>query len=97
MQCTARSKRTGERCKAQAMKGKDKCRMHGGSTPVKHGLYSKYTKGILADRIEELKNDPALTDLREHIALMITPDIIVQFDRKVSAMTTENQCIRIGT
>jgi len=70
MQCTAKSKRTGERCKAQAVRGKDKCRMHGGSTPVKHGLYSKYTKGILADRIEELKNDPALTDLREHIALM---------------------------
>lgn len=70
MQCTAKSKRTGERCKAPAVRGKDKCRMHGGATPVKTGLYSKYTKTFLADRIEELKNDPALTDLREHIAFM---------------------------
>ena len=70
MQCTAKSKQTGERCKAPAVRGKDKCRMHGGATPVKTGLYSKYAKTFLADRIEELKDDPALTDLREHIAFM---------------------------
>lgn len=41
-QCTARSKRTGEPCNNPAIRGKDKCRMHGGKTPVKHGLTSKY-------------------------------------------------------
>lgn len=33
-QCTAMSKRTGERCKAQAVTGREKCRHHGGKTPA---------------------------------------------------------------
>lgn len=70
MQCTAKSKRTGERCKAQAVTGSDKCYHHGGATPVKHGLYSKYTKNRLATLIAELKDNPALTDIKEHVAFM---------------------------
>lgn len=67
-QCTAKTKRTGKQCRAYAVNNTDKCRIHGGMTPVKHGLYSKYTRTRLADRIEELRTDPLLVDLREHIA-----------------------------
>lgn len=69
-QCTAKSKRTGERCKANAVTGSDKCYHHGGATPVKHGLYSKYSKAKLAGLVNELKDNPALTDIKEHVALM---------------------------
>jgi len=31
-QCNAKSKRSGERCKAPAVSGKTKCRMHGGAS-----------------------------------------------------------------
>lgn len=68
-QCTAKSKRTGERCQAPAMTGKDKCYHHGGATPVKHGLFSKYSRHRLADVIQQLATDPDLLDLRQQIAL----------------------------
>jgi hypothetical protein len=51
--CTAKSKRTGERCKAPAVKGWNVCRFHGarGGAPEgeangawKHGHYSKAAK-----------------------------------------------------
>lgn len=67
-QCTAMSKRTGQRCRAKAMKGKDKCYHHGGATPVKHGLYSKYSKHKLAEVTQQLAQDPELLDLRQQIA-----------------------------
>lgn len=48
--CTAKSKRSGERCQMQAMTGRNKCHIHGGKTPEKHlnhhqtpgSMYSKY-------------------------------------------------------
>lgn len=67
-QCTARSKRTGERCQAPAITGKDKCYHHGGATPVKHGLFSKYSRHRLAEVIQQLATDPDLLDLRQQIA-----------------------------
>lgn len=67
--CTATSKRSGKRCGKWAIKGKDVCRAHGGSTPIKHGLYSKYTKGVLGERIEAARNDPELLDLDRVIAI----------------------------
>lgn len=57
MQCKATSKRTGERCRAQAITGKNVCRHHGGITGARHGaplgsqnaakhnLYSRYLAG----------------------------------------------------
>jgi len=68
--CTAKSKRTGVQCKAQAVNGKDKCYHHGGATPVKHGLYSKYAKTQLAGLITELRDNPDLTNIKEHVAFM---------------------------
>lgn len=43
--------------------------MHGGATPIKHGLYSKYTYHRLADVVDRLANDEELLDLRKTIAL----------------------------
>ena len=68
-QCTAKSKRSQERCKRYATRGKDKCRMHGGATPVKHGLRSKYQPAILMERIEEMRNSEKLTDLKNMLAV----------------------------
>lgn len=71
--CTARSKRSGERCRRWATPGSNVCRMHGGRTPhgpgtgapIKHGLYSKYkaTLGELTDAMydPELAEELALT------------------------------------
>ena len=53
LRCTARSKRTGQRCRAPAMKGWKVCRFHGarGEAPDgssngawKHGHYSRRAK-----------------------------------------------------
>lgn len=49
--------------------GEGRCHLHGGSTPVQHGLYSKLSRYDLGDRIQELREDPQLTDLREQIAV----------------------------
>jgi len=70
MKCKARSKRTGERCKAQAVTGKDVCFHHGGATPVKHGLYSKYPEAIAARHLEAARNADRLDILRSTITLL---------------------------
>ena len=61
-QCNALSKRTRQRCKAPAIKGKTKCRFHGGrSTGPKtaegkaamakaHTVYGRETRAIRAER-----------------------------------------------
>ena len=50
------------------MRAKDKCRYHGGATPIVHGLYSKYRDPQIAARAAELVADEKLTDLRPPIA-----------------------------
>jgi len=70
--CKAKSKISGKQCKSWAMRGKDVCRIHGGKTPIKHGLYSKYAKnekGIIS-RMEELKEDKRIYDISYNIAQM---------------------------
>lgn len=52
MQCNAKAKRTGNQCERAAMRGKDKCCMHGGKTPIKHGLFSKYAPFYLQEKIK---------------------------------------------
>jgi len=41
--CGAYARTTGFPCKSPAMKN-GRCRMHGGKTPIKHGLRSKFYK-----------------------------------------------------
>lgn len=75
-QCTAKSRRTGERCRRPAMVGSNVCYHHGGKTPrglahpsTKTGRYSKYLPARLAERYESALNDPDLISLRDEIAL----------------------------
>ena len=88
-QCNATSKRTGEACKARAVNGSTKCYHHGGKTPsgiaspnLKHGRYSRYLPARLSGQYEASKNDPALLELREDIALIDSrlSDLIVRVD-----------------
>jgi hypothetical protein len=50
--------------------GDGACKFHGGATPIKHGLYSKYKGKLVADRVEELVDDPELLDMRRPIAVL---------------------------
>lgn len=75
-QCTAHSKRTGERCRDHAMKGRATCYHHGGKTPrgfalpqTTHGRHSKDLPTRLNERYHASLNDPDLLNLSEEIAL----------------------------
>lgn len=76
-QCSARSKRTGEQCKAPAMQGKSVCHIHGGKSPggiaspsLVTGRYSKYLPLRLHERYAEALADGHLIALREEISLL---------------------------
>lgn len=76
-QCTATSKRTGKRCRARAMNGRNVCYFHGGMTPrgvasphFKTGRYSKYLPDKLAEKYQLAQGDPELLGLRDDIALI---------------------------
>lgn len=78
-QCTARSKRSGQRCKAPAVTGFDVCYKHGGATPTgiaapsfKHGRYSKHLPENLIAAYQHANNDHELLGVREDIALLDT-------------------------
>jgi hypothetical protein len=76
--CKARSKQTGERCKAWAAPGREVCRHHGGKTPrglaspsFKHGLYSKWAAPDLAVKLAELEEArDRLADLSEVLPVL---------------------------
>ena len=71
-QCTF-IKKDGNRCKGKALKGMDKCRMHGGAlakASLKHGLFSKYVPTQLGDMYGEFLADPEIKSLRGEIALV---------------------------
>lgn len=76
-QCTATAKRTGERCRAAAMRGQAVCRMHGGkslrgqaSALYKHGRYSKDLPARLVARYEAAEVDDDLLVQRAEIAVL---------------------------
>lgn len=74
MQCTGH-KKNGEPCRALAVTGKTKCRMHGGTStgrPITTGRHSKYQVVRLQARYEEALNDPELISVRDDIALAET-------------------------
>lgn len=80
--CGAKT-RAGTPCRRWPTEGKDRCRMHGGATPVKHGLRSKYgpPAAVLA-RIEEAERNPKILDLR-HIGAhlyVITEDLLAALE-----------------
>ena len=79
MQCSATSKRSGQRCKKDAIVGRTKCHIHGGKTP--RGAESPHYRGLgfskhlptrLQDTYEDAERDPELLKLRKEIALTQT-------------------------
>lgn len=52
--------------------GEGRCKLHGGASPSKHGLYSQVTRHRLSDRIQQLREREDLLDLREQIALQVS-------------------------
>ena len=63
-QCTATSKRTGQRCCKSAMIDRTVCRIHGGKTPrgvasphFRHGRYSKLLRARPSSRVTANLND----------------------------------------
>jgi hypothetical protein len=73
--CGALSKSTQTPCKNIAGKGTDhigegRCRLHGGATPIKHGLYSRVRRTRLGKRIAEIENDPRILDLSQELAML---------------------------
>lgn len=88
VRCTAKSKRTRKRCKRKAVAGKDKCRHHGGATPIKHGKYSKY--GMAHPELRQriltfLKDKNQLVNIENDIAVLrAVVDLLLQ---KVSGKT----------
>jgi hypothetical protein len=66
--CGAKN-RAGEPCKRWPAKGRSRCRLHGGATPIKHGLYSKDTPKTLGERIREMRDDPELLSLDRQAAI----------------------------
>lgn len=78
-QCTAKSKRTGERCKARAVTGRSVCYHHGGATPTGMGLpqfrtgrYSRYLPTGVLEHYKEALQDDELLATRESVALAET-------------------------
>ena len=79
VQCRARSKRTGQQCRRAAMRGRPVCLMHGGKSPrgmaapnYQHGRYSTHLPTQWAQWYTQARQDPALTSLRDEIALAET-------------------------
>lgn len=77
MQCTAKSKQSGQRCKRHATPGMNVCVIHGGkslkgaASPVfKTGTHSKYLPARMVAAYQAALNDPELLDLNQSIALI---------------------------
>ncbi len=71
--CIARTKKDGSPCRRPAGWGTDhvgegKCKLHGGASPIKHGLYSKYLRGPTRKKYEEFLKATDLKDLSHEIA-----------------------------
>lgn len=88
-QSEATSKRSGERCRKHAMRGRNVCLSHGGKTPrgaasphFKTGRYSRSLPGHLVATYERALNDPRLLSLRDELALTdaMLAELLAQLD-----------------
>ena len=50
--------------------GMGRCKYHGGSTPIKHGLYSKVVPAAMQESYHMALENPDPKSMREHIALI---------------------------
>jgi hypothetical protein len=77
VKCEATSKRSGHRCRKDAMIGRTVCHMHGGKTPrgfalpqTRTGRYSQHLPARLAARYAEAQGDSELLALRDEVCLI---------------------------
>lgn len=80
VQCTATSKRTHNRCGAQAMTGTNVCYHHGGKAAIankgarshfwKDGRYSDSVQGKLLERYQSGQHDTNMMDMRDELTLV---------------------------
>ncbi len=70
--CTAKSKRTGERCKRSCAPGYIVCKFHGqgAGAPLKHGSRSKHLPKNLQEKFEEVQDDELLVVNRDNIRMV---------------------------
>jgi hypothetical protein len=75
--CSARSKRSGRRCRGPAVTGRTTCRMHSGTSPEgpgnpnwKGGRYSRFLPAGLTEAAEALVNDPERLDLTQQLGVL---------------------------
>lgn len=85
--CGAKCKQSPGKCQNAAgfrtdHHGQGKCFLHGGASPIKHGIYSSIQRYKLADRINELKTDPELLTLLSEVALLkaLTEDLVTRWE-----------------
>jgi hypothetical protein len=76
MRCGAK-RRAGGTCGQWPIKGRTRCRLHGGKTLMgpasgtyKHGRHSKFLPARLAAAYQDAMDDPKLIELRQEIALV---------------------------
>ena len=76
MRCTAKSKRSGQQCKKDAVIGGEKCHIHGGKSlrgvahpRFKHGQDSKFTLMRLQDSYERNLKEETILHLMDEIAM----------------------------
>jgi hypothetical protein len=91
--CGALSRSTGKPCLNVAGKGTDhvgegRCRLHGGATPIQHGLYSKVRRMRLGQRMAEIENDPDLMNLEPELALLkaLAEQIVQNYQKHEAAL-----------
>ncbi len=80
MQCKAKSKRSGERCKKDAVKGREVCHIHGGKSKVGpesgtwvDGSSSRYRAIFTGDALQHYEaalEDPRYLELRQNLAVL---------------------------
>jgi hypothetical protein len=68
-QCTAKAKKTGQRCQARARAGYSVCGLHRagrgakrGGAPIKHGRYSKFLRPAEVEDFEAFNPTATLTE-----------------------------------
>lgn len=88
-----RGERRGAPCQRPAGWGTDhpgqgRCKLHGGSNPIRHGRYSKIDRPRISDLIESFEGDPYPLDLLPEVVLLraLLVDFISRYDHFVDAM-----------
>jgi hypothetical protein len=68
--------------------GEGRCKLHGGSSPIKHGRYSTIKRPRLKEILESLESDPDPLDLSPELRLLraLILDYIERYDEQTDAL-----------